>query len=52
VEILGSGPPEAIRSLRLSPQQVLELQGFLHGFILFHLGKVPPGRPAALGNPD
>ena len=37
-----------IRRLRASPAQVTELRQFLHGFIVFHLGKIPAGRDAAL----
>ena len=36
--------------LRLKPSegQVAELHRFLHGFLVFHLGKIPRGRAAAL----
>jgi DNA repair protein RecO (recombination protein O) len=34
--------------LKLSGPQVEELRQFLHGFLVFHLGKVPAGRSAAL----
>jgi DNA repair protein RecO (recombination protein O) len=34
--------------LRLNPAQQTELQHFLHRFLLFHLGRVPKGREAAL----
>lgn len=34
--------------LKLSGPQVEELRQFLHGFLVFHLGKVPAGRAAAL----
>jgi DNA repair protein RecO (recombination protein O) len=37
------------RHLRISPAQQTELRHFLHGFLLFHLGRVPKGRDAALG---
>jgi DNA repair protein RecO (recombination protein O) len=36
--------------LKLAGTQVGELRQFLHGFILFHLGKVPRGRAQALKN--
>ena len=38
------------RSARLKPSdaQVKELNQFLHGFLIFHLGKIPKGRNAAL----
>lgn len=35
--------PELSR-LRLSEAQVRELRQFLHGFLIFHLGKIPRGR--------
>jgi DNA repair protein RecO (recombination protein O) len=34
--------------LKLSPPQTGELQQWLHGFLIFHLGKLPRGRSAAL----
>jgi DNA repair protein RecO (recombination protein O) len=34
--------------LKLSQAQVKELDQFLHGFLVFHLGRIPPGRAAAL----
>jgi DNA repair protein RecO (recombination protein O) len=36
----------AISPLRLSDAQLTELRQFLHGFLIFHLGKVPRGRGA------
>ena len=39
---------DAIARLRLSEGQVDQLQGFLHGFLIYHLGKLPRGRGAAL----
>jgi DNA repair protein RecO (recombination protein O) len=35
--------------LKLSGPQIAELRQFLQGFIVFHLGRLPHGRPAALG---
>lgn len=35
--------------LKLSEAQSRELQQFLHGFLIFHLGRIPTGRMAALG---
>ncbi|PWU18720.1 MAG: DNA repair protein RecO [Verrucomicrobia bacterium] len=35
--------------IQLSKAQRLELQQFLHGFLIFHLGRIPKGRSAALG---
>jgi len=31
--------------LKLSEAQVAELRQFLHGFLIFHLGRIPKGRP-------
>jgi DNA repair protein RecO (recombination protein O) len=36
--------------LKLADSQISELRQFLHGFIIYHLGKVPPGRAQALAN--
>jgi len=41
---------EAVERLRLSRQQTTELRQFLHGFVLFHLGKLPRGRALALAD--
>jgi len=38
----------ALSRLQPSGTQSRELQQFLHGFLIFHLGKVPGGRAAAL----
>ena len=35
--------------LRLSAEQETELRQWLHGFLIFHLGRLPRGRAAALG---
>jgi DNA repair protein RecO (recombination protein O) len=37
-----------ISRLVLSAAQIKELNQFLHGFLIFHLGKIPKGRNAAL----
>lgn len=42
--------PRASR-LKPSPAQVKELNQFLHGFLIFHLGRIPKGRNAALNLP-
>jgi hypothetical protein len=34
--------------LKLSAAQAEELQQWLHGFLIFHLGKLPRGRSIAL----
>jgi DNA repair protein RecO (recombination protein O) len=38
----------AVANLKLTEAQNAELRQFLHGFIIFHLGKQPRGRAAAL----
>jgi DNA repair protein RecO (recombination protein O) len=35
-------------NLKLTKSQIVELHQFLHGFLIFHLGKLPRGRAAAL----
>ena len=42
--------PDMFR-LRLSPAQTREIRLFLHGFILYHLERIPRGRNNALGEP-
>ena len=37
------------RRLKLTAGQVAELRQFLHGFLIFHLERLPKGRAAALG---
>ena len=39
----------ALSSLLLSAAQVQELARFLHGFMQFHLGRIPKGRSSVLG---
>lgn len=39
----------ALTPVRLSTAQEQELSGFLHGFLSYHLGRIPSGRLAALG---
>lgn len=36
------------RRLKLTEAQTTELRQFLHGFLIFHLGRLPHGRAAAL----
>ena len=36
--------------LKLTPAQAGELRRFLHGFLIFYLGRLPKGRAAALAN--
>jgi DNA repair protein RecO (recombination protein O) len=38
--------------LKLAVAQVVELRQFLHGFLIFHLGRLPKGRAAALAGGD
>jgi DNA repair protein RecO (recombination protein O) len=38
-----------ISRLRLNPVQETEVSGFLQGFLVFHLGRIPKGRESALG---
>lgn len=40
----------ALDPLRLSLAQAHDLQHFLHGYLIYHLGRLPPGRAAALGH--
>jgi DNA repair protein RecO (recombination protein O) len=42
------GDWESGARLKLSGSQVAELGQFLHGFLIFHVGRVPRGRAAAL----
>ena len=39
----------AVFRLRPSAAQVEEMRQFLHGFLIYHTGKIPKGRAAALG---
>jgi DNA repair protein RecO (recombination protein O) len=45
--LLQSGWTDGAR-LRLSQAQAAELHGWLHGFLILHLGRLPRGRAAAL----
>jgi DNA repair protein RecO (recombination protein O) len=40
-----------IFQLRLSAAQVTEIRLYLHGFIIYHLDRIPRGRSAAIGLP-
>jgi DNA repair protein RecO (recombination protein O) len=44
---LGASWPELFQ-VKLSSAQTAELGRFLHGFLVYHLSQVPPGRAAAL----
>ncbi len=41
----------AVKQLEPSPAQAVELARFLHGFLIYHLGRIPEGRNAALALP-
>lgn len=45
------GDWESGSRLKLSAPQAAELRQFLHGFLIFHLGRLPRGRAAALAEP-
>jgi DNA repair protein RecO (recombination protein O) len=42
----------AVSRIKPSRPQEAELRRFLHGFLLHHLGRIAPGRAAALGGAD
>jgi DNA repair protein RecO (recombination protein O) len=42
----------SILSVKPTDKQLTELLQFLHGFIIFHLGKMPPGRAQSVGLMD
>jgi DNA repair protein RecO (recombination protein O) len=42
---------QVVACLRPTGAQAAELSQFLHGFVLYHLGRIPNGRDAALGSP-
>ena len=44
VNALSTGEWPAVARLKLSEAQVTELRQFLHGFLIFHLGRIPNGR--------
>ena len=49
-QILTNRDWPAASRLRLSKVQIAELRGFLHGFLIFHLGRLPKGRITALAD--
>jgi hypothetical protein len=49
VQLLAAEDWQALGRFKLSRSQVSELGQFLHGFLLYHLGRIPKGRDAALG---
>lgn len=46
--VLGQADWPACRRLKPTTVQTDELRQFLHGFLIFHLGRLPKGRAAAL----
>jgi DNA repair protein RecO (recombination protein O) len=48
VKVLSRQDWSAILKLKTSARQSEELSQFLHGFLVFHLGKIPAGRFAAV----
>jgi DNA repair protein RecO (recombination protein O) len=50
--VLTQGGWPACARLKLSHVQIIELREFLHGFLIFHLGRLPKGRAAALASLD
>ncbi len=51
-QILTQGDWSACARLRLTGGQIAELREFLHGFLIYHLGRLPKGRTAALARQD
>jgi len=49
-ERLASLEWKAIGELTLTESELRELRQFLHGFLIYHLGKIPPNRAAALND--
>lgn len=49
-KVLGERRFSDIFGLKLADSQTSELRQFLHGFIIYHLGKVPRGRAQALSH--
>jgi DNA repair protein RecO (recombination protein O) len=42
---------QVVACLRPTGAQAVELSRFLHGFVLYHMGRIPNGRDASLGLP-
>jgi DNA repair protein RecO (recombination protein O) len=49
VEALTAGDWEVVAALSPTAAQAAELSRFLHGFLVYHLGRIPKGRDAAVG---
>jgi DNA repair protein RecO (recombination protein O) len=50
VSVFGQSDWMGLDRLRLSAAQIDEMRQFLHGFLVFHLGRIPGGRDAAVGD--
>ncbi len=50
VRALAQGDWAAAVRLKLTQPQTEELRQFFHGFLFFHLGRLPPGRAGALAD--
>jgi DNA repair protein RecO (recombination protein O) len=50
IRALLAGDWQACCRLKLAGSQAAELRQFLHGFLIFHLGRLPRGRAAALAD--
>ncbi len=50
VQAFLKGGWQACLRLKLASAQTSELRQFLHGFLIFHLGRLPQGRAAALAD--
>ena len=48
IEALREGDWHSSARLRLTAPQTAEIRQFLHGFLVFHLGRLPRGRTAAV----
>jgi DNA repair protein RecO (recombination protein O) len=46
----GSSDWPSVYRVKLSMPQTKEIQAFLHGFLIYHLERIPSGRGAALNN--
>jgi hypothetical protein len=51
VRVLAEEDWPVVARLRAATAQEAELGHFLHGFLIYHLGRMPKGRNAALGLP-
>jgi recombinational DNA repair protein (RecF pathway) len=38
----------ALANLRATSAQIIEMRQFLHGFLIYHLGRIPKGRASSL----